>query len=76
MDARASARPFLAVSDVVSIASASLPLLSQHAAREDMPAVRQTLNLVLKSEEDLRKAGAKMSALLAATVPRIGRSMK
>jgi MoxR-like ATPase len=28
-------------------------------------AVRQTLNLVLKSEEDLRKAGAKMSALLA-----------
>lgn len=31
-----------------------------------VPAVRQTLNLVLKSEEDLRKANAKTSALLAA----------
>ena len=31
----------------------------------DAPAVRQTLNLVLKSEEDLRKASAKTSALLA-----------
>lgn len=28
----------------VSIASASLPLVSQHAAREDMPAVRETLS--------------------------------
>ncbi len=31
----------------------------------DAPAVRQTMNLVLKSEEDLRKATAKTSALLA-----------
>jgi MoxR-like ATPase len=30
----------------------------------DAPAVRQTLNLVLKNEEDLRKAQAKTSALL------------
>jgi hypothetical protein len=29
------------------------------------PAVRQTLNLVLKSEEDIRKAEAKTTALLA-----------
>jgi putative peptidoglycan lipid II flippase len=28
----------------VAIASASLPLMSQHAAREDMPALRQTLS--------------------------------
>lgn len=32
----------------VSIASASLPLLSQHAARDDMPAVRQTLSHALR----------------------------
>jgi MoxR-like ATPase len=32
----------------------------------DPPAVRQTLNLVLKHDEDLRKAEGKMSALVAA----------
>jgi len=32
----------------VSIASASLPLLSRHAARQDMPAVRETLSHALR----------------------------
>jgi putative peptidoglycan lipid II flippase len=32
----------------VSIASASLPLLSRHAARDDMPALRQTLSHALR----------------------------
>jgi hypothetical protein len=33
----------------------------------DVAAVRQTLNLVLKHEEDLRKVDSKLSAMLAAS---------
>src|SRR4030095_6008275 len=36
----------------------------------DAPAVRQTLALVLKHEDDLRKAASKVSALVSASAPR------
>jgi hypothetical protein len=36
----------------------------------DAAAVRQTLSLVLKHEDDLRKAESKVSALLSASGPR------
>lgn len=42
-------------------------LQALHIKELDVPAVRQTLNLVLKHEEDLRKIDSKLPSLLAAS---------
>jgi len=45
--------------------------LSALGIRElDAPAVRRTLALVLKHEDDLRKAESKVAALISASAPR------
>ncbi len=43
-----------------------IPRPTTHPARLSPAAIRQTLNRVLKSEEDLRKAEGKMATLVAA----------